>query len=391
MGNAGVPNGGFCLCNCDERQHVVAKDVPHHKSAFAASLEEVETPLDVVGASEECEETVNDGGSGLCGLEASITVMIIGARGLHGEDWMPGMGSSHFHCLCRSSGCEVYRTRPASDVIEPDPIWEEEFEVIHAAGAPLEFVVCCSNRGREDAVCGKVQLDSPLVFSEGFNGELPVREAWKESSAAFLWVRIRAAGNDYPPAPPGENRIILERSSVEKPWGIDLNCQGGGMLHVMRVLPGPAREHNRRTCPEEQLRRGDFVASANGISGNTELLQAEMRRVSRLDLRVLRRTWRPAELTFQIHRPSSRSKYGVDFVKPLENNGLVVACITKGLFQELNNAISDVALQLQIGDRIVSVDNMEETPAGLLYRLESAVGHLQIGAIRIAPPPIAKQ
>jgi len=307
-----------------------------------------------------------------------LVVAIVGTRGLRNSFWYPGASKPECYCVIRVAGNEVYRTKSISDTL--DPIWGEECEFTSPSqDLPLEFVLYAEDASSPELL-GRCELSSEKFRNGGFNGELPLVEAASASESPLLRLKVKG-DKDFPPGPPSEFRVTLERTSVEKPWGMDVNYQETHALYVIRVLPGPLQEYNATADKNVEIRRSDFVICVNDKRGDAVQLKSEIAGATKLHL-VIRRA---LEVVVFVDRGDAQQSHGLSFAKPLSEHGLVVQSIGDGAIMEGNKLAKDDSLKLKVGDRIVAVAGEQSNAATLMQRLESRLGKFQVTVLRVLP------
>jgi C-terminal processing protease CtpA/Prc len=225
-------------------------------------------------------------------------------------------------------------------------------------------------------------LSNEKFRNGGFNGELKLEETNLASENPLLRLKVKG-GNNYPSGPPNEFRVTLDRTSVENPWGIDVNYQETHALYVIRVLSGPIEEYNRTADKDVEIRRSDFVTSVNSKQGDAVQLKNEIAGSTSLDL-VIRR---PHEVTVFLERGEAQQPHGLSFAKPLSEHGLVVQSISDGAVTEGNKLARDETRKLKVGDRIIAVAGEQTNAKDLMQRLDTRVGKFQVTILRVTPDP----
>mmetsp|Transcript_135766 Transcript_135766/g.378324 ORF Transcript_135766/g.378324 Transcript_135766/m.378324 type:complete len:353 (-) Transcript_135766:142-1200(-) len=291
---------------------------------------------------------------------SGITVAIVGAWGLRDSDWLPFTGKSDCYCTVRVKGKDqdAFKTQVIKDSLTP--VWKEECEIADY-GEALEFKVCDDS----GAILGKVQLQSSKFKQEGFNDWMKLEEAGKDS--AFLRVKVKLPGKDYPQAAQSEVTVTVTRESG-KPWGLDLDTQDLQTLYVTtEATQGAVREYNSRAEPAQQIQQGDFIVKVNSAEMHAARMLNEMKNQDELQI-TLRR---PEEFLVAINRSSPTQSLGAEFPSKLVGNVLVITKeISDGTFLEWNNANPDSVVTK--GDRIIAVGNKRGTAMELLTTLSQA-------------------
>jgi hypothetical protein len=282
--------------------------------------------------------------------------------------------------VIKSEGKELFRTSSVTDIM--DPMWGEESEITTPSEDPnLEFAVYAEDSSGAECL-GRCVLSNEKFRNGGFNGELKLEEANLASENPLLRLKVKG-DNNYPSGPPSEFRVTLDRTSVEKPWGIDVNYQETHALYVIRVLSGPMEEYNRTADKDVEIRRSDFVTSVNSKQGDAVQLKSEIAGSTRLDL-VIRR---PHQVVVFLERGEAQQPHGLSFAKPLSEYGLVVQSISDGAVTEGNKLAKDETGKLKVGDRIIAVAGEQTNAKDLMQRLDTRVGKFQVTILRVTPDP----
>lgn len=312
-------------------------------------------------------------------LTPKLTVAIVGARGLRNADWLPGMGKSDCFCTLRTAGADkdLHGTKVQSNTLEP--VWNEEVDVVeYNMGDPLMFSVWDADMAGRDFL-GKVTLKGEDFNGIGFNGEVQLEEAGK-NAIAYLRLKVKMAGQEYPPGPPQEITVTVEREP-KKLTGLELDLQDGVFALVTAVKAGPFAQFNASAKPAEQLMPGDFIMQVNGATGNVAQIAEQLKKNGASKLEVLVR--RPVEMGVIIDRQDPKKPLGLEFPKKLSGNFLLVTKVEEGPFQDWNAA--NPSREVRVGDRIVAVGGVRGTAAQLVKKLKSA-GKVQVTVVRPACP-----
>jgi len=307
-------------------------------------------------------------------------VVIVGTRGLRNSFWYPSSSKPDCYCVIKAAGHELYRTNVITDMM--DPIWGEECEITAPSEDPtLEFAVYAEDSTGAELL-GRCELRNEEFRNRGFNGEAPLKEAVMASGNPLLRLKVKG-DKDYPSGPPNEFHVTLERTSIEKPWGIDVNYQETHALYVIRVLNGPLQEYNKTADKDVEIRRSDFVTCVNNKQGDAVQLKSEIAGATKLHL-VIRR---PHEVVVFLERGEAQQPHGLSFAKPLSDHGLVVQHIGDGAVMECNKLAKDESRKLKVGDRIIAVAGEQTTSKDVMQKLETRVGKFQVTVLRVTPDP----
>jgi len=161
-------------------------------------------------------------------------------------------------------------------------------------------------------------------------------------------VKVKAAGGAYPPGPPTEISIAVDRVPG-KPLGLHLDVQDTSSAYVESIKEGPFQAYNESAHPARRLSRGDFIVSVNGVAGKGTVLLEQMKRDASLRLLVRK----PLEFTAVMARGGPQRKLGLEVATKLAGQALLINKIVDGLVKEWNDR--SPAKAVRVGDRIVAV------------------------------------
>lgn len=287
--------------------------------------------------------------------DVRLTIAIAGARGLRDLQWMEAGGRKS---LKQRAGCRCtvevpmrrhsvrFRTSAAHDALAPVPIWKTELPIAdYIDGSSLHFTV--TDEGGVGAVLGRARLEASQFSERGFNGELALSGG--KSRDAFLKVKVRNAGQEYPPGPPSQFTVFVEKKAPDQSIGLELDIQDSTFAYVLDIGPGPIREYNETAPPETQVQPGDFIEKVNGVKGLPSML--EVMKTAREQAITVRR---PEEYSAMLLRAHHHQPLGLTFPERILGRTLPIVDITKGAVQEWNDVHED--FQLKVGDRITMVD-----------------------------------
>lgn len=284
-----------------------------------------------------------------------LTVAIIGTRGLRNADWFPGTGKSGCHCVLKTfTDQQLHKTKIINETL--DPMWNEEVEVQCAHGESLEFGIWDKDLVRSYFL-GRSVLEFKDFESSGFNGELVVQNAGTGIDA-YLQVKVKYAGQDYPPEPPTQLTITIEKVPG-KPLGVDLDIACGSVPYMCGIKDGAVAEYNKTASPETQLKVGDYITKVNGVEGNGNALLERMKNDTMLEVTVQR----PFIYTIAISRKNTKQPLGVNLSQHAPGTSLLIKEVGKGPVQDWNSA--HPALAVRPGDRIVAVGGKRGSVAEL--------------------------
>lgn len=294
-----------------------------------------------------------------------LTLTIVGTRGLWNKDRGLDSGRSCY-CLLRTLKDQHLHTTASIDGAL-DPLWNEEVEVDFAPGETLEFSIweqaLASDGSIKSDQLGRAVLESNEYASLGFNGEARVQDT-VTGIEAYLQVKVKSAGQEYPHGPPRQVVINLEKL-VGKPMGLNIDISSGKMCYVCFVMEdGVFAEYNRTATPEKQLRPGDYITKVNGIEGNSFGMLECLNRDNRLEVTIQR----PILFTVAISRHDAKTSLGLTLVEKPSGYSAFIMKVLKGLVMEYN--IMHPEQELRAGDRIVAVNGKRGSVAELIRASE---------------------
>jgi len=286
-----------------------------------------------------------------------LSVAVVGVRGIRSAEWQSTEDKPDCFCIVKSmkEDQELCRTQALKGAYEP--AWKQEFEIAELETRDsLHFCVM-----EDDKVMGIANLEPSIFASAGFNGELKLEQT-DEGIEAYLKVKARVKGREYPEGAPAEFSITVTRLA-DKPLGLDIDSQDGVACLVNGIRPGPFQVYNENSKAEEHLRLGDFIVRANNVDGNSAKLLKEM--TSATTLTVLIR--RSEEFRVVIERSDTRKPLGLQFSRKLMGRSLLVTKVPKGPIQAWNKANAE--REVRQGDRVVAVCGKQGTAAELQKQL----------------------
>mmetsp|Transcript_94194 Transcript_94194/g.281111 ORF Transcript_94194/g.281111 Transcript_94194/m.281111 type:complete len:370 (-) Transcript_94194:173-1282(-) len=326
--------------------------------------------------------------------DVRLMIGIAGASGLRDTAWLlstadrpesgrsssrPGSGQlSKEGCQCTvevpMKGQSVrFRTSAASDALVTVPIWRAEIPIAaYTDGSPLRFTV--TDEGGTGEILGRALVDASEFAEMGLNAELPLTGG--KNSGAFLKVKIRNGGQEYPPGPPPSFKIEVEKAT-DQSAGLELDIQEGTMAYVLAVNPGPLSVYNKTAEPCLCLFPGYFIETVNDTKGSSSKLMDIMHAASKLTLLVRR----PEDFDVLVKRRQQGEPLGLVISQRPRARTLVVSTVEAGPVQDWNNGHVD--FQVRQGDRIVRVGGESGEAAELLSRLRDSQ-HVVLGIARPA-------
>lgn len=302
-----------------------------------------------------------------------FTVLVVGSRGVRRGDWFPNTCKSDCYCTVSAAGYDriLLRTLPVSQQVEP--LWRQ---AVHDTplliGDSLEFSVWDSisgvdnlPEGTTERLIGRFTLDSSRFFSAGFAGELELEALGKDITGAFLTVKIKRNGQDYPDEPCADFVVQLQNPQF-KALGVDLDTQANSLVYVNDVKDGVVQVYNRTAKPESRLGPGHFIIKVNGVEGLASDMVDEMNRLASLRLLVRK----PFTMCVAIDKKSHKGLLaGVDFVKRSAVGCLLINQLSEGPIEEWN--IVNPGREVRVGDRIIAVNGQKGKAADLLKKLKA--------------------
>jgi hypothetical protein len=280
-----------------------------------------------------------------------LTVTIVGTRGLRKKEWVPDSSKSCY-CVLKTLKDQLLHTTPCIDGAF-DPLWNEEVEFDCASGETLQFIIwdrTVENDGHiKTEKLGRAVLESKVCASLGFNGKLCVQDAAR-GVEAYLQIKVKSAGQEYPRGPPQEFTINLQKSTG-KPMGADIDVSCGKMGYIRAVMrDGVFAEYNKTATPEKQLRIGDYIKTVNGIQDNSLSMLDCLKKQSKFEVTIQR----PLVFTIAISKKGAKTQLGVILVEKPTGNSLLIKEVSKGPVMDWNTIHPEQ--EVKAGDRIVAVN-----------------------------------
>jgi len=165
----------------------------------------------------------------------------------------------------------------------------------------------------------------------------------------------------------GEQFTVTVSRRKGEPFGLDLDLLDGRTAQILEIRAGGAvGRHSTRELPSRRVQPGDFIVSANGVEGDSQLLLQALkaREVATVGIS------RPVPFRVTVQRASSAEGFGV-VLKSAARSGrfsLVVEEIRSGPVAEWNEEHPEVAVRRL--DRIVEVNGVEHNTAQMLRSFE---------------------
>mmetsp|Transcript_33350 Transcript_33350/g.65728 ORF Transcript_33350/g.65728 Transcript_33350/m.65728 type:complete len:251 (-) Transcript_33350:280-1032(-) len=226
---------------------------------------------------------------------------------------------------------------------------------------------------------GKVLLKPHQFAATGFNGEMMMDEAG-ENLQAYLGLRMKMAGQEYPSGPPSTFTVVVEKGENQH-YGIVFDTSDRAALMIFRVCDkGAVAEHNRRTKPCEQLVQTDFITSVNGVSSPLACIRQFQKPKVTCAVR------RGIQFSVTLKRENLQKPLGVIVSETSVNSiGITIACITEGAVQEYNDECIEEEDKFHVHDRIINVNGMTGKPANIRAKMMSSTGNIQVRILRACP------
>eukprot|EP00413_Alexandrium_margalefii_P049287 CAMPEP_0204610238 /NCGR_PEP_ID=MMETSP0661-20131031/61401_1 /ASSEMBLY_ACC=CAM_ASM_000606 /TAXON_ID=109239 /ORGANISM="Alexandrium margalefi, Strain AMGDE01CS-322" /LENGTH=367 /DNA_ID=CAMNT_0051622043 /DNA_START=67 /DNA_END=1170 /DNA_ORIENTATION=- len=306
--------------------------------------------------------------------EAKAIVTVVGARGLRSSDWLPGTGKPDCYVEMRSKGELLHTTAVISNTCEP--VWAEEKPLMEfEGGAPLEFSVYDKDLIGSDFL-GRATLEAKDYASEGFNGEVQLRDA--KAPQAYLKVKVMMPGKDLPPGPPAEYTVTIERAKKES-YGLRLDKQDPRRLVVFGISDGPFSKHNADVKPQEQVKVNDFLVAVNSANDTAAML-SEFGSSLKVECKFKRGV--PVSVVFD--RGDDSAPLGLEMAeKPGSMTSVLVRSFGGGAAARHNEAAREHE-KINAGDRILALGATRGKAEDIKRAMESAKGQLQLTLLKPA-------
>ena len=105
-------------------------------------------------------------------------------------------------------------------------------------------------------------------------------------------------------------------------------------LRHRREGRAPFETHNKTAKASDQLKPGDFILKVNGVEGEAQKIQVELKTAKSVEV-VVRRA---VEICLAIDKKDAKQLMGVEFPKQIPGAGLLITKITEGPLQDWNVA-----------------------------------------------------
>jgi len=301
-----------------------------------------------------------------------LTALVVGARGVRRGDWFPGASGSGCFCVVkwiRGREQVVAKTREDRQV---EPFWNEEADVPQwEPGDDLEFSVWDSfspgakmPEGSTQFLVGRVRLHSKMFQKSGFNGELPLTNLGRHISSAFLTIKVKLPGQDYPDGLAPEFRLTILKDP-QQDAGVELDTQDTMNAYIVGLKAGPFQEHNLRAPKSDHVKAGQFIVQANDDRSTAASMADIVRNGSRVDM-IIRR---PLEMTVAVDKKDKKAPLGIDFPAKITGNNLLIVGLKDGPVNDWNLANPD--LEVKLGDRITAVNGQSGKATELCKKMKA--------------------
>lgn len=169
---------------------------------------------------------------------------------------------------------------------------------------------------------------------------------------------------------------VVERQHSGEALGILVDDADGRTLHVCGLISDtlcPARRYNASVPAKRRIQVGDYIVAIDGTSGGAHASKQLLLRLSESLVPAIR-VCRPHLFECQVQRKVGF--IGLDVTYAQSAMTIVVRGIHPG-------AVQNCVPQLQVGDRIVSVDGLQDCPPQqLLAALQSSADIVILGMSR---------
>lgn len=180
-----------------------------------------------------------------------------------------------------------------------------------------------------------------------------------------------------PPDAATQFRALLRKGDPHPPMlGAHFDLCDGVLLLLVSIEKGGAVQAYNRTVPKGmRLVPGDYVASVNAVSGDSETMVKEMEAQSDLELEVRR------SMEFMVEVSKTGGPLGLDISYAEAGQSLLIGAIMEGLIADWNKA--NPQKKVCANDRIVEVNGVSGTPEELLAAIKQATATIRM---RLARP-----
>jgi len=306
-------------------------------------------------------------------------MQVVGVRGI---SWLPSEDNPGCYIEVARAGTLIF----TSTVIKyaSHPMWtaaESSVQRINEGDA-LTFKLY----GQESAsfelsrtnCLGTATIEHAQFAQEGFNDEV-LLEGTGDGMQAYLHLKIKAAGKEYPAVPPLTFTVEVEKGDRTE-LGLKLDTSDGKNLMVFAVDSGAFANYNTTADPSKKLMKSDFIVSVNEASSQNGCI-TQMKQSS-----VVKCVFtRGIELSVILEREEQETPLGLEFPDILKTHslGLPITKVTEGAAKTYNDACGNSeGDKLRVHDRILSVMGETGAPADVKEKMENARGQFQIRILR---------
>jgi hypothetical protein len=275
-----------------------------------------------------------------------------------------------------------------------DPVWNEEAELSnYVLGDALCISVWEADAEEQSELVGSCRLESDRFAWEGFNGELMLR-CDDGCTAGYLRIFVAIVGQPAPRGPPQEITVCIS-SFTEESHGLQYDVSDGSTIYFVGIKTGQVAAYNEDEKWSRRVVPGSFITSVNGISGNSDAMEAELNgATSELELVIRRpREWRVAIWA------SNAREFGLEFAKKKKGSSLLITQVLdssktissggqtkvrRSVVQEWNAEQPDQTICA--GDRVIAV-NGYKGKANYLFKkiqMEFRTGRFHLTIVRPA-------
>jgi len=329
-------------------------------------------------------------------------MQVVGVRGI---SWLPSEDNPGCYIEVARAGTPIF----TSTVIKyaSHPMWtaaESSVQRINEGDA-LTFKLY----GQESAsfelsrtnCLGTATIEHAQFAQEGFNDEV-LLEGTGDGMQAYLHLKIKAAGKEYPAVPPLTFTVEVEKGDRTE-LGLKLDTSDGKNLMVFAVDSGAFANYNTTADPSKKLMKSDFIVSVNEASSQNGCI-TQMKQSS-----VVKCVFtRGIELSVILEREEQETPLGLEFPDILKTHSLglpitkvaavlfiatlgmvtplvklLELVVTEGAAKTYNDACGNSeGDKLRVHDRILSVMGETGAPADVKEKMENARGQFQIRILR---------
>jgi len=316
-------------------------------------------------------------------IEPQLTIQIVGARGLPEPKMSPGV-SSLYCCAVRLQGDsdDFFQTRIVRDVLDPE--WLEEVEIDETdLRQGLVFSILGADAQGGIIHLGNASLSARELSDEGFSGDLPLQTS--ADAIAYLTVRIKSSGSDYPQDSNQDFLIDVPPRRV-KQLGCVFDSHDGKSLCIMALKRGAVHDYNQNAKVMDRIGQLDHVIRVNQVEDNSVAMLKEIQKASKLQLLVRR----PRIFRAVIIAPNEKT-LGMRFADGTSRGPwLTVSEVITGPPQHMRPAqawnASHPTQTIRAGDRIIAVDGKQGRArdlATMMRRAAKSSGSFNVTVVKL--------